>query len=238
MKLILTNKKIEAEDTMSLFFTSKKEVNYLPGQYFYFTLPNLKKKDSRGPSRHFTISSSPTEGKILRITTRLRKNSLLKKTLSELKIGNQIEGEGPSGTFILDEFYSGPHVFLAGGIGITPARSAIKYHLDNKLKSSICLIYSNKTPEQITFKKELEEWAKKHKNIQLNMTITRPEETKEPWRGLTGRIDANMIKNLSPKPHSTFWISGPPGFVDAMEKVLSKLKIPPKRQRSEKFTGY
>jgi ferredoxin-NADP reductase len=280
MKLKLVKVKKEAEDTKSFFWEPEKKVNYLPGQFFYFTLPKLKYKlpraksprysppplagskslftapprrslneNSRGPTRHFTLSSSPTEGEIIRFTTRMRAGSGLKRTLGELKINSEIEGEGPNGTFILDERETGPHVFLAGGIGITPFRSIIKYYLDKNLPIPMHFIYSNGTPGQITFRKELEKWAKGRKNLKVDMTITRPDEGKrnlpagrtsrQEWEGLTGRIDEEMIKKLvSNLSKPTFWITGPPGFVEAMETVLGRLGITSDKIRSEKFTGY
>lgn len=249
MKLKLVDKRQEAQGTKSFFWETEKEINYLPGQYFYFTLPKLNYPDSRGATRHFTLSSSPTEGKLIRCTTRIRQESGFKKTLDELAIGSEIEGEGPEGSYILDENEKGPHVFLAGGIGITPFRSMIKYVVDkqslaksefgNNLDIQIHLIYSNSIPEQIAFRKELEDWSKKATNFKLAMTVTKPEESKEKWNGLTGRIDEELIKKLTTKfSNPTYWLCGPPAMVDTMEQIMGKMKVPFGQVRSEKFTGY
>ena len=240
MKLKFIKKQKEAKDTATFFFEPEKKVMWLPGQYFYFTLPELKYPDSRGPTRHFTISASPTEGSTLRLTTRIRKDSGYKNTLNEMAIGTFIEGEGPNGTYILDENEEGNHILLAGGIGITPFRSFIKYNIDKKLsETKIHLIYANSTPEEITFREELESWDKTYENIKIAFTISRPEDSKEKWTGLTGRIDGDMISRLTPHLSSpTYWVCGPPAMVEATEKVLGSLKITSDRVRSEKFTGY
>ncbi len=239
MKLRIVEIRTEAKGTKSFFWETEKPINYLPGQYFYFTLPSLKYPDPRGATRHFTLSSSPTEGKLIRVTTRIRKQSGYKKTMDELKIGSIIEGEGPEGTFILDEKEPFPHVFLAGGIGITPFRSMIKYVADKNLNTQIHLIYSNSIPEEITFRNELENWAKSWPNLKLDMTITKPEKSIRAWTELTGRIDENMIQKLVPDFNNCiFWICGPPDMVEAMEHTLGKLNISSGRVRSEKFTGY
>jgi len=252
MILELVDKRDEAKGTKSFFWRTKTPISYLPGQCYYYTLPNLKYKDSRGPTRHFTISSSPSEGEVLRLTTRIREESGYKKTLDELKIGTKIEGEGPNGTFILDENEKGPHLLIAGGIGITPFRSFIKYSVDKQslavsdgkgLKTPLYLIYSNSAPEEIAFRKELEEWTKTYPNIKVGMTVTKPEESKVKWNGLTGRVDEKMMEKLIRNwkleiKNLTFWVSGPPPMVDAMEKLLGSLKITADRLRSEKFTGY
>lgn len=242
MKLKLIKKRKEAKGTKSFFWKTEKIVKYLPGQYFYFTLPKLSFPDPRGATRHFTLSSSPTEGEIIRNTTRIRQDSGFKKSLDQLPIGSVIEGQGPNGTFILDEKEKGDHVLIAGGIGITPFRSMIKYNIDNNLTNiKLQLIYSNSLPEEITFKKELESWSKAHPNILVNMTITKPEEGKEKWSGLTGRIDEEMLRKLTNNyslQATNFWICGPPAVVDAMEKLLGRLKTTSDRVHSEKFDGY
>jgi ferredoxin-NADP reductase len=236
MELKLIEKR---DETKSFFWQPEKPVNWFAGQYYYFTIPVMKYPDPRGNTRHFTISASPTEGNILRLTTRIREESGYKKTLDELTIGSEIEGEGPNGTFILDETSDKSNIFIAGGIGITPFRSIIKYVVDKNLTTPIHLIYSNSVPEEITFRKELEDWSKTHLNIKVDITISHPEESKEPWTGLTGRIDENLINKLV---HDTenpiFWVCGPPAMTDAIEQVLGKIKITSDRIRSEKFTGY
>lgn len=233
MKLKLVKKIIEAKGTTSFFFKPEKGLAWLPGQYFYHTLPTLKYPDPKGATRHFTISSSPTEGNLIRLTTRVRDESGFKQTLNELPVGTEIEGEGPSGTFILDENESGPHVILAGGIGITPFRAIIKYFIDKKFKTPIYLIYSNSTPEETTFKKELETWPKKNPNIHVQFVVTSKD----------GRVDEGKINKFLEDwklkiGDCTFWVCGPPPMVDAMETVLGKMKVGLGQVRSEKFTGY
>jgi len=89
----------------------------------------------------------------------------------------------------------------------------------------------------------LEKWSAENQNIKVAITITKPEESKLSWKGITGRIDENMLKRLSKdwklELHSTtFWICGPPPMVEAMEKLVGLLGITSDKVRVEKFTGY
>lgn len=115
----------------------------------------------------------------------------------------------------------------------------IKYVFDKNLDTQIPLIYSNSVPEEIAFRKELEDLSASWPNLELTLTITKPEESSEKWSGTVGRIDENLIKKVvSDIPASTFWLCGPPAMVAAMEVVLGKLGVGLGKVRSEKFTGY
>lgn len=239
MKIKLVQKQDEASGTKSFFWQPETEVKWQAGQYYYFTIPVMKYPDPRGNTRHFTISSSPTEGGLLRLTTRIRQESGYKKTLDELPIGSVIDGEGPNGVFTLSDNETGSQLFIAGGIGITPFRAIIKNEIDKNLQMPIHLIYSNSIPEEITFRGELTEWPKTHPFLKVDITISHPTESKEQWSGLTGRVDDVMIKKLVyDTENPTWWVCGPPAMIDAMEAVLGKMGITSDHIRSEKFTGY
>jgi ferredoxin-NADP reductase len=232
MKVILVKKKNEARSTKSFFFEAEQQINFLPGQYMYYTLSKLNYKDDRGATRQFTIASSPTENGQLRLTTRIRQESGFKKTLNELPIGSVIKAEGPEGTLIFEEEEKGPQIFLAGGIGITPFRSMIKYVVDKNIDTPIYLIYSNSDGD-IVFKKEFDEIAKKNPNIKVRYVIS----------GTEGHLDQEKIETITTawkldQAKPTWWICGPPPFIDAMEAILSKMKVSSGQIRSEKFTGY
>lgn len=233
MKLTLAKKKLEAKGAKSFFWKPEKPVKHGAGQYFYITLPKLNYSDSRGATRLFTIASSPNE-ELLQITTRIRQSSGFKKTLDELEIGAKVEGEGPNGTFVLDFNHpmSNTHIFLAGGIGITPFRGMIKYNIDKNLKIPMYLIYSN-SGDGFVYAKELKKWQKENDFIKVEFFNS----------SKLGHLDKERIENflkhcnLSIK-NCTFWVVGPPAFVNAMETALGNINIGFGQVKTEKFTGY
>jgi ferredoxin-NADP reductase len=240
MKLKLVNKSQEAQNTKSFFFEPEKKIEYLPGQHFYYTIPKLKYPDTRGNTRQFTIANSPTEGNFLMLTTKIRPGSGFKKTLDELELGAVINGEGPSGTFIMDDYEIGKNALLAGGIGVTPFRCFIEYTIDKKLnKNTIHLIYSSSTYQEIAYFEELRRWSDNNPNVTTTITITQPDKSVAKWTGLTGRIDSEMIKtNIEDYLSANYWLCGPPNMVTAIEKMLKNIKISSQKIRTEKFTGY
>lgn len=231
MRLTLVKKTDEARATKSFYFQMSEEFVYEAGQYIYITLPELKYPDPRGETRHFTISSSPTEGKIIRITTRIREESGYKKTLDELPIGATVEGRGPQGLFVLPtQPIINNHLFLAGGIGITPFRSMIKFSLDTNLNIPINLIYSN-SDSDFTFKNDLDLWQNQGNNLKIDYFDS----------SISGHLDSEKLKSLLAENNlkqTTFWVVGPNAFVNAMEEALAKLEVPEENIKTEKFTGY
>jgi ferredoxin-NADP reductase/nitrite reductase/ring-hydroxylating ferredoxin subunit len=249
---------VNGTDVMSFKFSkhnddqiNNKILNYNAGQFAFFDIGQVY-NDPKGPIRHFTISSSPTEDFIM-FSTRIR-DSPYKKRLSILEKGAKVKFRGPEGQFVLHQDYSKYTVFLSGGIGVTPFRSMIKYATDMQLPVPIIMFDSNRDRNNILFKKEFDDWASINKNLKIIYTISEKEEQQQQhneqsqlstindWKGEYGRIDKAMIlKYLDTNilNNSIFYICGPPSMLKAMQNLLQDdLEIPKERIKVEEFTGY
>jgi ferredoxin-NADP reductase/nitrite reductase/ring-hydroxylating ferredoxin subunit len=253
LELTLTKKdKVEGTDVMSFKFNKQNDrlenkilFDYTAGQFAFFDIGEVY-NDPKGPIRHFTISSSPTENFIM-FSTRIR-DSPYKKRLSTLQEGAKVKVRGPEGQFVLDQDYSKPVVFLSGGIGVTPFRSMIKYATDRQLPTRIIMFDSNRDRGNILFKKDFDDWEKVNKNLKIIYTIDENEKRKQSlstandWKGEYGRINKAMILkyiDTNVLNNSIFYICGPPGMLKAMQALLQEdLNIPKERIKVEEFTGY
>jgi len=237
---LLEKQKVEGTDAMSFKF-SKTLLQYKAGQYAYFDIGGVY-NDPKGPIRHFTIASSPTEDIIL-ISTRIR-SSPYKKRLSLLESGVKVKVRGPEGKFVLHEDYSKSAIFLSGGIGVTPFRSMIKYATDKQLPLRIIMFDSNKNQENILFKKEFDECSNINKNLKIIYTITDEAQNQSGtnnWQGEKGRIDKAMLARYfgdNEQNTAVFYICGPPAMIKAMQELLHDLEISSDRIMVEEFTGY
>jgi ferredoxin-NADP reductase/nitrite reductase/ring-hydroxylating ferredoxin subunit len=250
---LLEKKKVEGTDMMSFKFSKqnnqegegKRSLDYTAGQYAYFDIGGVK-DDPKGPIRHFTITSSPTEDFIM-ISTRIR-DTPYKKRLASIEEGIRVKVRGPEGKFVLHEDYSNPAVFLSGGIGVTPFRSMIKYATDKQLPLKIVMFDSNRNEQNILYKNEFDEWTNTNKNFKIVYTISEDEDegkqSSSSWKGERGRIDKEMCtKHLTNYDcdinRSIFYVCGPPAMLNAMKKILEdELKVTKERIKVEEFTGY
>jgi ferredoxin-NADP reductase len=232
-------KEPKSQDAYSFYFDKKdQQLNFLPGQYIRMSLPHLN-PDNRGTGRFFTISSSPLETDYIVITTRILQ-STFKQTLNNLRIGEKVKIFGPMGNFYLDETDPTPKVFLAGGIGITPYHSILKYAAAKNMQTPLTLFVSFSTTQEMVFFEELTHIAQEHTNIKVIYTITQPENSQSKWEGETGRISGELIKKYITNPFDQkYYIVGPTGIVESMHKLLQEeLKLPEEKIITENFPGY
>lgn len=238
---LVSKEKLQETDIMT-FKLSRDKVDFAAGQYAFFKLDGIS-GDAKGPVRHFSIASSPTEQGYLIISTRIR-DTPYKQKLASLQEGNEILAWGPQGEFVLHDDHLTPAVFLSGGIGVTPFRSMIKYATDRQLPLKITMFDSNKNEQGILYKGEFDRWAGQNKNFKVVYTLTEEEHRQRSasWAGEYGRISKEMIEKHLPDGEAAkavYYICGPPGMLKAMQKLLQEeLRIPRERMKIESFTGY
>lgn len=240
MKARIKSKQEVAQGSLMVTFDLLGEyLEFKAGQYFFLTLPNLMYPDERGPRRHFSAVNSPNEKGVLVMATRLS-DSGFKKTLKELPIGSEVEIGPIAGNFTLPEdlvFTSEGRklCFIAGGIGITPFMSILRFVAEQKLPANITLIYSNRNQDSTAFLKELEEFTKSIPNFKLVLTMTEDET----WRFEKRRVDAKFLKDYTGNlEHPFFYVVGPPAMTEAVTLELKKIGIEDQNIKIEKFTGY
>jgi ferredoxin-NADP reductase len=224
-------------DTVDFIFNPNQKFVFSPGQYMEWTLPH-KHTDSRGNRRYFTIASSPTE-KDLRLGIKFYANgSSYKKAMLTMTDRTPIVGAQVRGDFTLPKDPKRKLVFLAGGIGITPFRSMIKYLIDINQPRPIVLLYANKTVDEVVYH-DIFTQAQQQLGIRIIYTLT--DKTKLPviWQGMTGRIDAHMIRQVIPDfMERIFYLSGPRSMVAAYEKSLKELGVPQSHVKTDFFPGF
>src|SRR3989344_141380 len=214
-----------AKNTENFIFKTEEKLDFKPGQYLEWTLP-LEKPDTRGNRRYFTIASSPTESDISVGVKFYDKPSAFKETMSEMKTGDSIVVSQLAGDFTMPKDINQKLVFIAGGIGITPFRSMIKYLLDMNEKRDIVLFYSNNTEADIAYK-DIFDMAETKLGIKTVYTLT-DKNTPPPsdWGGRVGFVDDKMIKEAaSDWQERIFYISGPNVMVDVFKETLKKMGL-------------
>lgn len=222
MKLTLIEKRKETKDIVTFTFEPEIPIEWVAGQYLIYSLPH-NNQDIRGKMRFFTISSAPFQ-KNPAITTRISKNkgSSFKKALIDLKIGSIIDAKGPDGDFVTDN-PNKKHVFLAGGVGITPFASIIKQLNYEKKPINIILFYTSKN--DFAFKEAFDKIQTMYKEFKIYY--------------LNERINKDILKQkLNNFKDFIFYVSGSDPMVEQVEKLLLQLGVSKENIKTDYFSGY
>src|SRR3989344_4148725 len=234
--LQLKNQQLLAPKIFEFIFTADRSFNFLPGQYLEWTLVHAP-ADNRGDRRYFTIASSPTEPD-LRIAVKITdKSSSYKKTLVNLKPGDRLVAGQLYGDFTLPNDFEKKLVFIAGRLGITPFRSMVKYIIDTKQTRDVVLFYASSDANEFVYR-ELFEEAKKY-GLKTVYVVTNPNGISPAVPVKVGPIDRAMIEaEVADYQKRTYYLSGPPGMVNAYKKLLRSLRISRRQIKTDYFPGY
>ena len=235
--LQLTAKNKVAADVYDFVFRSPRPLKFKPGQYLEWTLATAS-PDSRGNRRYFTIASSPTEPELHLGVKFYPKPSSFKQSLVNLSVGSNVVAAQRAGDFTLPSNPQKKLAFIAGGIGITPFRSMVKYLLDTRQRRDVVLFYSAATPTDFAYQ-EIFDQAQTELGMKTVYTITDTHSANLAWRGRTGHLTAEIIKQAAPDYlDRIFYISGSRGMVEAFAKTLKQLGVKPWHIKKDFFPGY
>ena len=211
--------------------------DYKAGQFCFVNAPDIGLSDAGGLRRPLSLATSPLEKDLL-FTVRLSE-SAFKRTLREMADTSAVVIESAMGLFTLPADKSTPLCFLAGGMGIAPFRSMLRYAADARTGHKATLFYSSRVPEEALFLDEFNSIASKDPSIQVVATITRPEQSAQEWEGRTGRLAASAIKETCAYwKEAIYYLAGPPVMVDGMKTMLDEMGIDKARIKQEVWTGY
>lgn len=217
-------------DTTSFRFPRPAGFEFKPGQYMLVTI----KTDNKELMHPFSISSSPTDQDFIEFTKKLTQSEYSTR-LRAMKPGDWTRIDAPYGKFTC-ECELEKILFLAGGIGITPFLSIIKYCTDKQLPTNMLLLYGVKNENEIVFRKELEDMQQRNKNLRVVHVVFEPAPT---WIGKKGVITADLVKAEAPDYRDRiFYACGPPGMITAMQKLVAVLGIPETQLKLEVLAGH
>jgi len=175
----------ESEKLFELCLSNGKPLGHRPGQFVEVSVMGI----GEAP---ISISSPPVNDNSFELA--VRKVGNLTNAMHRLGVGDKLGIRGPFGTnFPIDEAKGKDILFVAGGIGLVPLRSFIKFVLENRKDyGEVTVLFGARNPSEQLFLSELEEW-KGRKDITYLETVDRADAN---WKENVG-----VITTLFPKVH-------------------------------------
>ena len=156
------------EDLREYVLSIEKERKYNPGSFVQLTLDSVTASDIWPDSRTFSIASYE-KGFMTFIIKRA--GYYTTKIFNELQVGNRCTIKYPFGDLFDRNTLHEKHLFLAGGVGITPFLGLSRYFEDSGLLENVCLFYSARYQRDLLHCEEL----KKRFGDRMELFITREQ---------------------------------------------------------------
>jgi ferredoxin-NADP reductase len=192
----------------------------------------LTAEDGYQAERSYSIASAPDEPLAITVE-RLADGEVSPYLTQEVRAGDQMEVRGPiGGYFVWESGMGGPLLLAAGGSGVVPLRSILRYRIMVGSSVPVRLLYSSRSWADVIYRDELSRPAP---GVEVIHTLTRSHP--DGWTGYTRRVDAAMLAEVAFRAAegALAYVCGPTNFVEAVAAGLVGLGYPAGRVKTERF---
>jgi ferredoxin-NADP reductase len=194
----------------------------------------LTAEDGYAAERSYSIASAPGEPVAITVQ-RLEDGEVSPYLTDELMPGDELELRGPIGGYFVWDGEPEPMLLLAGGSGVVPLRSMLRYRARIGSATPARLLYSAKSLPDVIYRAELDRYGQDGAEVSYTLTKQQPPD----WSGHVGRVDQILLQQLAwpVERQPIAFVCGPTSFVEAVAQWLVMLGYPPSRVKTERFGG-
>jgi len=210
--------------------------DFKPGQYLTFSLPVIdtaggSATSTRSLIRCYSLSDRPDPASY-RITIKriphprdrpdLPPGASSTHLLDRVHEGDILRVRAPSGHFYLDPDAAVSAVFIAGGIGITPIISMLRWSVAAQPERRVHLYYGVRSSADHAFKQLLEEMATSYPALKLHVVYSCPGLGDVSGRDYqhVGYVDLELLRSSLPHGRHQFYVCGPPPMMKSLVPAL------------------
>ena len=198
----------ETPDTFTL--TVNMKIKHDPGQFVQASVPGI----GEAP---ISICSDSEEY----IKLNIREIGNVTKALSRLRKNDIILIRGPYGKgYPMKNLKGNNLIIVGGGCGIAPLKGVIDYVENNREDyKEIHLFLGYRSPNDIIFRRELEEWQNKYR---LEVTVDKKQQGQFCYDALEGHITDVLKKSINDNLNKAVFVCGPPLMMKTVIELLKQ----------------
>ncbi len=218
-----------------------------PGQYMTLHLQS----DGVRLRRSYTIASAPTQRGYVELTIKRHPQGTASRYMHDrVQVGQRIQIAAPGGKFWFDGQTSRRVLLIAGGVGITPTMSMLRYLTDTGWTGEIVFLNAARTPQDLIFASELAHLVSRHSRLTIVNFLSQAkshELAAELSTGLQanralpirhGYISSAAIAELIPDlTEVPVYLCGPEAMMEAIRSTLNKLGVSNSQIYTEEFVS-
>ncbi len=200
---------------LNLKIVNKEIIEFKAGQYAELYIGNCKEK-------HFSMANSPNSSELEFHIKTLDGGEVSNYVKNNLKVGDIIKVKGPYGNAHLREKHKGPIIAVAGGTGLAPILSIVKYSQEIGMKQPINVYYGSQTEEELYFLDQFEKMLRVNDNLKFFPVVTEGSKNKNIRKGFV--TDA-VVQDIKDFDGYKAYLAGPPKMVEVAEEILTSKGI-------------
>src|SRR5688500_18096652 len=183
----------ETHRVKTIRFAVSNWPGHLPGQHADV---RLTAEDGYRAERSYSIASPPEVNALELTVERLDDGEVSPFLTGQLEPDDAIQLRGPiGGHFVWSALERRrPLLLVGGGSGIVPLMCMLRHRRLSGSAVPAALLYSCRTREDVIYREELDDLARKDPRLVLRITLTR--DVAPGWSGAVGRIDLATVQGL------------------------------------------
>jgi ferredoxin-NADP reductase len=223
----------ETSQVRTIVFSVPEWPGHRAGQHLDL---RLTAEDGYQAQRSYSIASAPGAPHVELTIERLEDGEVSPYLADVVRADDVLEVRGPiGGYFVWEPDRERPLGLIAGGSGIVPLMSMLRYRAALSNTTAARLLYSARNAEERIYRHELADLAARADGLEVTYTLTRLQPPE--WQGYARRIDREMLSEVFwPSIDAPmFYVCGPTPMVEAVANQLVELGHPPRDILTERF---
>jgi predicted ferric reductase len=208
---------------------TQRAMGYAPGQFVFVSFRGSRPGCEPHP---FTLSSTPSRPERLQLT--IRACGDWTRQVNQSAVGDRVLVQGPYGRF--SHLFVPPDrdlIMIAGGIGITPMLSMLRFMADQEDQRPITLIWSNRSRRQVVYAEELDHLKARLTGLRRVPIFTQQTDV----GGHPSRLNRSRLADLLQRNSrdSIIFLCGPPRMMAHVATTLKAIGFSGRSIIAERF---
>jgi ferredoxin-NADP reductase len=208
------------------------EIRFRPGQTIRLKIPTPA--GQKELFRMYSLANPPQDSCAVELCVRRVPGGVGTGWIfNQLAVGDEVCFFGPYGRFGLSDS-SMPMVWVAGGSGISPFWSMLRYMKECGMSRKCRLFLGAATQEHLPLLDEMRRFEKQCSWFQFTPAVAQPDGT-VPWDGHVGLLPEVIDKEVGHGTGMEAYLCGPPALIESSLGVLASKGIQSDRIFMDKF---
>lgn len=211
---------------LELRLPTGQRMKFRAGQYLHVRLED-------GGTRSFSMANPPQRNDAVTLHVRHVPQGHFSGRVATLERGDELEIEGPFGSFVLEEDGPAQAVLVAGGTGFAPIHAMLEDLSRRQPERALTLVWGGRTPADLYAPQALQRWAVSLPALRQVRVL---EDPQGDGQAMQGRVDDALRALPGSWAGTAVYACGSPGMIEAVRTLcIRTLGVPARHFHFDAF---